>query len=59
LVNGRAEAWLNVNEGLGIQSFMRSSAVTNLAGFLKQRDKNLKGLLWSLILTPDFAKFPA
>jgi len=37
---------LNVNEGLGIPKLhAQLFARDNLAGLLKQRDKNLKGLL--------------
>jgi len=57
-VNGRAEAVLNVNEGLGIPKLhAQLFARDNLAGLLKQRDKNLKGLLLEFDFDAGFAKF--
>jgi hypothetical protein len=49
---------LNVNEGLGIPKLhAQLFARDNLAGLLKQGDKNLKGLLLEFDFDAGFAQF--
>jgi len=57
-VNGRARLCSTSTKVSASQSFMRSSSARdNLAGLLKQRDKNLKGLLLEFDFDAGFAKF--